>query len=102
MFSQLIEIYNNFTLNYPFATHYIQGLALSLVIWMLYLELNPKLGGIFFRPDSNGISRFRFGGVIPMLTHPFKDTTFWYPSNWDLNFIVSSNIGALIYSMLKM
>jgi len=101
MFSRIVEMFNNFTQSYPITNIYLQGLCLSFVIWMLYLELSPTLGGIFFRPDSSGISKFRLDGVIPMLTHPFKDLTFWYPQNWDLNFIMSSNVGAIIYTMLK-
>lgn len=99
---QIYDMYNDFVITYPFANSYLKGLGLSFIIWMLYLELSPQIGGIFFRPDGNGVSKFRFGGVIPMLTHPFQKTTFWYPSNWDLNFIVASNIGALIYSYLTL
>ncbi|MEX0596658.1 MAG: hypothetical protein WD512_09165 [Candidatus Paceibacterota bacterium] len=101
MFSNILSIYTDFTQSYPFANYYLQGLSISFVIWMLYLELNPKLGGIFFRPDSNNVPKFKFTNVIPMLKYPFQNWNFWYPSNWDLNFMIFSNIGSIIYTVLK-
>lgn len=85
----------------PFASYYLQGAILSFIIWLLYLELSPKLGGIFFRPDSTGKFRFRLEGVLPMLAYPFQSVEFWKPTNWDLNFIVSSGLGGIIYALLK-
>jgi len=91
----------NYLSDNPLTNYYFQGLVMSFIIWLLYLELSPKLGGIFFRPDSSGNFRFRLGGVIPMLLYPFQSLDFWYPNNWDLNFIMFSQIGALIYTLLK-
>ena len=85
----------------PLVLYYFQGALLSFVIWLLYLELSPKLGGIFFRPDSTGLFRFRLEGVSPMLKYPFQSLEFWKPTNWDLNFMVSSSLGGLIYASLK-
>lgn len=80
--------------------NYLQGLFLSFMIYMLYVETNPKMGGIFFRPDSTGVFKFSLLGIVPLLLYPFKSLDFWYPWNWDLNFIMFSNIGAFIYSFL--
>ena len=85
----------------PIINYYLQGLVLSWVIFLFYLELNPKIGGIFFRPDSTGEMRFRLGGVVPMLYYPFQSINFWYPWNWDLNFLVFTNLGAGVYTLLK-
>jgi hypothetical protein len=104
MFETITNYWNsitNFFETSPFALFYLQGAVLSFMIWLLYLELSPKLGGIFFRPDSTGTFRFRLGGVLPMLAYPFQSIEFWKPTNWDLNFIVSSSLGGLVYSLLK-
>lgn len=85
----------------PFAGYYIQGLVLSLVIYLFYLELNPGIGGIFMRPDSTGHTKFRLGGVVPILKYPFQSVEFWKPKNWDLNFLIFTGAGAGIYAGLK-
>tara|TARA_R100001163_G_C5068020_1_gene207713 strand:+ start:5876 stop:6232 length:357 start_codon:yes stop_codon:yes gene_type:complete len=85
----------------PLSPYYFQGLLLSFIIYLFYIELNPKMGGIFFRPDSTGTFKFNFLGAGPMLSYPFKSLNFWNPNNWDLNWIVFSNIGAVLYTLLK-
>lgn len=81
--------------------YYAQGSALSLVIFLFYLELNPAIGGIFLRPDSLGKTKFRLQGIIPVLKYPFQSWDFWKPCNWDLNFIMFTGIGSMIYTILK-
>lgn len=104
-FQSSLPIYYEYLVEYisdnPLTNYYFQGLIMSFLIWLLYLELSPKLGGIFFRPDSNGDFHFRLSGVMPMLLYPFQSLNFWYPQNWDLNFIMFSQIGAFIYTLLK-
>lgn len=96
----IISAYN-YLEEHPFASYALQGSILSFFIWLLYLELSPKLGGIFFRPDDTGTFKFRLVGVLPLLAHPFQGTLFWYPNNWDMNFIMTSTLGGLIYAFLK-
>ena len=104
MLNWLLDKYNTistFFQTYPVLGYYLQGLLLSILIFFFYLELSPQLGGIFYRPDSDGVTKFNFKGVFPMLTHPFKSFDFWYPRNWDLNFIVFTQIGAIVYVLVK-
>lgn len=91
----------NFFMEYPIFGYYLQGILISGMIFFFYLELSPQIGGIFYRPDSEGLTKFNIMGVVPMLLHPFKSFDFWYPRNWDLNFIVFTQMGALIYVLLK-
>lgn len=82
-------------------SYYLQGTAISLTAFAFYLEFSPKIGGIFRRPDVNGKTSFDPLGIVPFLKCPFQDRIFWYPSNWDLNFIVFSQLGALTYTALR-
>ena len=95
-----LSIWNSIWTN-PLSPYYLQGLLLSFVIYLFYIELNPKMGGIFFRPDSTGTFKFNFWGAGPMLSYPFKSFNFWRLENWDLNWLVFSNIGAILYTLLK-
>lgn len=83
------------------SNYYIQGLIISFIIYLFYIELNPGIGGIFIRPDSKGSFRFRISGVFPMLKYPFTSLNFWKPANWDMNFIVFTGFGATLYTGLK-
>lgn len=85
----------------PRTSYYVQGLTIGLILYFLYMEFNPKIGGIFLRPDSRGITRFRFKGILPVLKYPFQSFNFWLPQNWDLNFIMFSNFWAMVYLLAK-
>jgi hypothetical protein len=76
---------------------YCQGSLLSFVAYLVYLETNPKIGGIIIRPGSDMKRHFNLTGVIPMLKYPFQSLDFWYPTMWDLNFIIFTQVGAAIY-----
>ena len=80
---------------------YLVGFSASFVLWGVYLERNPLIGGIFFRPGADNSLQFRWRGIIPMITYPFQTTHFWYPWNWDLNWIVVTQFGAVSYLVLK-
>ena len=80
-------------------TYFTEGVILAFFIFICYLELNPKIGGIMFRPWSDGETYFNPLGIIPILKYPFQSNHFWKPENWDLNFITFSalfNCGNLL------
>lgn len=82
-------------------------LLLVFIIWILYLELSPKLGRILIRPNSVGGYTITFGGVWKLMKEPFNSITsiknimYWYPSMWDLNIYVIWLVTILIYYLLK-
>ena len=41
---------------------YLQGVAIGLCLFILYLELRPDLGGLFLRPGQKGETVFAWGG----------------------------------------
>ena len=71
--------------------------VIVFVLWIVYLELSPKLGRIFIRPNAKGSYSFSFGGLGQLMVKPFTDKTFWYPRFWDLNIYVLWIITAIIY-----
>jgi len=75
----------------------LEGAFLSLFIFLLYIEFSPGMGGILFRPWSDGKMHFNPLGALPMFQYPFREVHFWKPENWDLNFIIFTALGTLIY-----
>lgn len=59
---------------------YLFALFFSLVAFFFYLEINPKLGNIWFR---NG--RFSPKGYVKCLVYPLQEKQIWQIKNWDLN-----------------
>ena len=51
---------------------YCEGTCLAFFLFLVYLEMNPKIGGILVRPGSDGEDHFSFEGMIPILTTPFS------------------------------
>jgi len=80
---------------------YLQGFGLSVVMYLLYLEVSPQMGGILIRPGTDGRKHFSLKGLIPMLQYPFQSLTFWQPQYWDLNFIVFTQVGTILYVLGK-
>lgn len=78
-----------------------QGAFLGLILFILYLELSPKLGNIWFRYASNGERQIQPESLLHFLSYPFKDTLFWKPENWDLNFVVMSGLSGAAYTLIR-
>ena len=80
---------------------YCQGSIIAFLLFLVYLEKNPRIKGILIRPGPDQENHFNLEGIIPMLEYPFKSLDFWYPSMWDVNFIVFTQAGAGAYMILK-
>ena len=60
----------------------------SLIIYLIYLELSPGLGNIWFRLNADNIRVINILGALNMIFYPLKDLSFWSVENWDLNFFI--------------
>ena len=78
-----------------------QGAFIGLLIFILYLELNPKLGNIWYRHASSGNKELQPDSLMHFLSYPFKSTLFWEPVNWDMNVIVMSGFAGTIYTLAR-
>ena len=61
----------------------------SLLLYLSYIELSPKLGNIWLRKDALGIRRLSLTGLKDFLLYPLKQHRVWYPNLWDLNVFIS-------------
>lgn len=78
----------------------LEGCGLSFLSYCLYIELNPKIGNIFYRINNKAEKQFNIFGIIPLLKAPFVNPVFWWPENWDINFITFTGIGTLNYVII--
>ena len=58
-------------------------------IYLLYLEINPKITGIWLRKDSNNKIVLALHNLKDFFAYPFKELRMWKPNMWDMNPIVS-------------
>lgn len=56
------------------------------IFWILYLEINPKIRGIWLRPNSNGVITFFPKGIISVLKAPLFNKDLWRLSFLDINY----------------
>jgi len=78
----------------------IRGYSIYFILFIIYLELNPKLSNIWIRCDSNNILKICPSGILTMLYKPFQYIFFWKPEYWDINFYVGGYIFTLIIQIL--
>lgn len=67
-------------------------LLISIVFYLLYLELNPKLTGIWLRIGSNNRYYLNLKGLINFFLYPFREKKVWNPLMWDLNPYISISL----------
>lgn len=75
-------------------------LLVVFILWILYIQFSPKIGNVWIRPNSKGKKSFAPKGILSLLTKPFTDKTFWYPTNWDLNIYVILILTTIIYYLV--
>jgi len=79
-----------------------EGAIFGILGFILYLELSPKLGNIWYRKNYQNIREFQPMFILPYLKKPFQSKILWYPQNWDLNPYVISTLSAIgFYSLRK-
>lgn len=74
---------------------YLLLIFIIFIVWMIHLETDASLGKIWIRPDTNGISRFRFHNLTTFFSIPLKESWIWRPSYLDTNpyFVLLFGIG---------
>jgi hypothetical protein len=75
----------------------IEGMTFSGLCFLLYIELAPGMGGILFRPWSDGKIHFNPLGALPLMRYPLESKVFWQPEYWDINFFTFTTIGTLLF-----
>ena len=74
--------------------------SISLIIYLAYIELNPKITRIWLRRDSSNQFIISLKSLWGYIMYPFKEIQLWYPSMWDLNIFISIPlISVLLYGI---
>lgn len=77
-------------------------LFLSILVYFLYLEINPKIRGIWLRRSDNNQLHISLNGLKNFIVYPFKNIKMWLPNMWDMNVFVSVPIiSSLTYLLIK-
>jgi len=58
---------------------------LATIIYLLYLEINPKITGIWLRKDSSNKIVLALHNLKDFFAYPFKEYRMWKPNMWDMN-----------------
>ena len=64
---------------------FIIGTTVALFIFVINMEIDPKLGNIWYRIDHTGVKVINFANVIGFFKAPFKNLIFWHPRYVTLN-----------------
>lgn len=75
----------------------IIGCILGFIYFLYELE-SPSMGGVLFRPNSDGIMELSLGSLWNILLAPFNYITFWtnyelYSINWIIMVLIGGFIG---------
>jgi len=81
--------------------NFLNKLVISIIIWLLYLELNPKIGGIWIRPDSNNNNIIRLNNIIPFIIKTLNMNEMWSIKFFDINFIIANSINILLFTIIE-
>ena len=73
--------------------YFLRNLFIKLLFftfyWILYLELNPQITGIWLRPDENNQLVFCPHNILRLIIQPFKSIEYWtYYQLWDINYFI--------------
>ena len=52
-------------------------IILSVIIWILYLEINPELGNIWIRTDHTGNKKVNLYNIITFVIESLKVSEMW-------------------------
>ena len=63
--------------------------SIGFLIYLLYLELNPKITGIWLRRDSNNNYFIALSSLLNFILYPIKNKQLWYPYLWDMNIFIA-------------
>ena len=75
---------------------------LGYIVFLLYLECNPKIMNIWYRTNEHGQKSFLFDGIVKMTKLPFTRTYYWKCENLDLNWTVYSASSIALYNLGRM
>lgn len=76
-------------------------LVISIITWILYLEINPKIKGVWIRPDSNNNKVLRLENIIPFIIKTLQMKEMWSLQFFDVNFILANLINIILFTIIE-
>jgi len=65
------------------------------LLFLLYIQYSPGMGNIWYRNNEY----FSPMGALRVMVFPFRNIQMWYPTMWDINYIMWLLLGVFIYSI---
>lgn len=84
-----------------FKKNFIIKILISTILWILYLEINPKIGNILLRMDSNNKIRFLPMSLVNLIVKPFFMKELWNLKVFDLNFYLVTIFNIIIFTFFE-
>ena len=66
----------------------IKAFIYATIIFAIYVEVNPKLGNIWYRIDMNGDKQIYIINLFRLMFAPIYYIFYWYIYIWDINFFI--------------
>jgi hypothetical protein len=76
-------------------------LTISIILWVLYLEINPKITGIWIRPDVNNNKVIILNNIIPFIVNTLKMKEMWTLQFFDMNFVIANIINIILFTIIE-
>ena len=76
------------------------SIPIYIILFILYLEVSPRLGNVWLRYDHRGKLRIHIGSLLQFIYQPFTNSFFWKPEFWDLNIYVGIYIFTIIIKII--
>jgi len=66
----------------------LTAFIISVIIFGIYVEVNPKMTNIWYRVNSEGIKTIQLDNLLELITGPLRYIFYWYPNYWDINYFI--------------
>ena len=80
----------------------VEGYSLYFLLYLIYLEVSPKLGNIWIRCNSDNKLKICPSGIFLMLKAPFYNLYYWNPKFWDINFYAGGFLFTILLYYIKL
>ena len=77
------------------------SIVISIIVFGIYVEVNPKMTNIWYRLNSNGIKEIQFGNLFELMKGPLKYDFYWYPQYFDINYFIYLIISYIIINIIN-
>ena len=61
---------------------------ISLIIFAIYVEVNPKMTNIWYRINSEGHKTIQINNLFELMRGPLKYDFYWHVQYYDINYFI--------------